>query len=55
MRQTLAEVLIPRSTEVLDAAWLQSALQRVCPGVVVDAMTVENTLWGTSTKVLVNA
>lgn len=51
----MAAVEIARSTEVLDAAWLEAALQRVCPGIVVQAMEVETILWGTSTKVLVQA
>ena len=53
MSQTVAAVSIPRTTEVLDATWLEAALQRVCPGIGVESMEVEQILWGTSTKVLV--
>ena len=55
MRTASQAVTIPHSTDALDAAWLEAALQDRCPGIRVGAMDVEKVLWGTSTKVMVKA
>ncbi|HEX5806202.1 MAG TPA: hypothetical protein VFY31_07715, partial [Macromonas sp.] len=46
---------LPRFLEDLTPAWLTGALQARCPGVTVDHLDIEHVIWGTATKVLVNA
>jgi Phosphotransferase enzyme family len=45
---------LPRTVEELTPQWLAQALQSRCPGIGVVSFKVDNILWGTATKVLVD-
>ena len=46
---------LPRTVEGLTPQWLTQVLQAKCPGIIVTDMTTDKILWGTATKVLVDA
>jgi Phosphotransferase enzyme family len=51
----MTQVPLPRTVEQLTPQWLTEVLQKSCPGIVVTDMKTDLIMWGTATKVLVDA
>ena len=51
----MTDATLPRTVEGLTPQWLTQVLQNRCPGIRVTGLNVEKIIWGTATKVLVEA
>jgi hypothetical protein len=45
---------LPRTVEGLTPQWLTGAIGQRCPGVTVTSVTIDDIIWGTATKILVD-